>query len=89
MVVEIFQAWSCKLLFSKLCAAGPYLTQGGRQIFKVLWSEPKGTAWRAVPFMSQISRIHTYQMADARRAFWVGFRRFIVLRNNQGHCNCV
>lgn len=71
-----FRIWSSK-----------YFRPG--RIFKVLWSEPKGTAWRAVPFMSQISRIHTYQMADARRAFWVGFRRFIVLRNNQGHCNCV
>lgn len=34
-------------------------------------------------------RMVTVTLKDARKDFWTGFRRFIIIRNTAGHCLCV
>ncbi|KAJ0117783.1 hypothetical protein J7T55_001983 [Diaporthe amygdali] len=54
-------------------------------VFKVMWSEPKGGT---VPGGG--SRFSdTTLLQDHMSGVWTGFRRFIVIRNGEGHCNCV
>ncbi|KAK9442443.1 hypothetical protein VB005_03503 [Metarhizium brunneum] len=55
-------------------------------IFKVLWSEPKGsTDGLKHPSVSGKQEIQNKYGAK----FHVGFRRFIVIANDHGHCTCV
>ncbi|OAR03781.1 hypothetical protein LLEC1_04280 [Akanthomyces lecanii] len=56
------------------------------EIFKVHWSEPQGS-------MSEQPRSSSSKKQDLQNEFgtkfFVGFRRFIVVANDQGHCTCV
>ena len=53
-------------------------------VFKVLWFEPKG---KPIGGGSKVSEL--VRMRDAKKDFYVGFRRFIVIANDEGHCTCV
>lgn len=55
------------------------------EIFKVLWSEPQGTGNETAPSVSERKE---YRDRFGGKIF-VGFRRFIVIANDQGHCTCV
>ncbi|VUC33574.1 unnamed protein product [Clonostachys rosea] len=52
------------------------------EIFKVFWSEPKG---KKIPSLS--GREET--VSHLGELVHTGFRRFIVIANDQGHCTCV
>lgn len=66
------------------------LTNRNNQVFKILWSEPQGQSrdnFRKVDIETYTDRMHlTDEMGDK---FYVGFRRFIVVANDEGHCTCV
>ncbi|KKY30539.1 hypothetical protein UCDDA912_g09520 [Diaporthe ampelina] len=53
-------------------------------VFKVMWSEPKGGT---IPGGG--SRFSDTLLHDHMSGVWTGFRRFIVIRNGEGHCSCV
>lgn len=53
-------------------------------VFKVMWSEPKGGT---IPGGG--SRFSDTLLQDHMSGVWTGFRRFIVIRNGEGHCSCV
>jgi len=53
------------------------------EIFKVYWSEPKGA--RRMPSLSGREE----QVNKLGQLVHTGFRRFIVIANDQGHCTCV
>ncbi|POS79376.1 hypothetical protein DHEL01_v202224 [Diaporthe helianthi] len=53
-------------------------------VFKVMWSEPKGGT---IPGGG--SRFSDTLLQDHLSGVWTGFRRFIVIRNGEGHCSCV
>ncbi|KAM0254268.1 hypothetical protein ACHAQJ_006958 [Trichoderma viride] len=55
------------------------------KIFKVHWSEPQGASSEGAP---SVSGKHEIQNRFGTK-FFVGFRRFIVVANDQGHCTCV
>ncbi|KAL7899050.1 hypothetical protein HDV63DRAFT_411303 [Trichoderma sp. SZMC 28014] len=55
------------------------------EIFKVHWSEPQGASSDGAP---SVSGKHEIQNRFGTK-FFVGFRRFIVIANDQGHCTCV
>ncbi|KAK7418571.1 hypothetical protein QQZ08_011196 [Neonectria magnoliae] len=55
------------------------------EIFKVLWCEPQGSGFDPTP---SVSDRHEYRDRFGGK-FYVGFRRFIVIANDQGHCTCV
>lgn len=55
------------------------------EIFKVLWSEPQGSGNEGTPSISE--RFEVRDRFGGR--IFVGFRRFIVIANDQGHCTCV
>ncbi|KAL7795035.1 hypothetical protein V8C37DRAFT_375339 [Trichoderma ceciliae] len=55
------------------------------EIFKVHWSEPQGASSEGAP---SVSGKHEIQNRFGTK-FFVGFRRFIVIANDQGHCTCV
>ncbi|KAH0493632.1 hypothetical protein TgHK011_000289 [Trichoderma gracile] len=55
------------------------------EIFKVHWSEPQGASSESAP---SVSGKHEIQNRFGTK-FFVGFRRFIVIANDQGHCTCV
>ncbi|KAH7152906.1 hypothetical protein EDB81DRAFT_931265 [Dactylonectria macrodidyma] len=55
------------------------------EIFKVLWSEPQGSGTEGAPSVSERKE---YRDRYGGKIF-VGFRRFIVIANDQGHCTCV
>ncbi|OAA77505.1 hypothetical protein LEL_04328 [Akanthomyces lecanii RCEF 1005] len=56
------------------------------EIFKVHWSEPQGS-------ISEQPKSSSSKKQDLQNKFgtkfFVGFRRFIVVANDQGHCTCV
>ncbi|KAJ6779345.1 hypothetical protein PWT90_04283 [Aphanocladium album] len=55
------------------------------EIFKVHWSEPQGS-------MNEQSKSSSKKQDLQNKfgtKFFVGFRRFIVVANDQGHCTCV
>ncbi|KAM5359135.1 hypothetical protein ACJZ2D_014708 [Fusarium nematophilum] len=54
------------------------------EVFKVLWSEPGGGGG-SVPSVSERQAIQDQYGG----LIHVGFRRFIVVGNDQGHCTCV
>ncbi|KPM43533.1 hypothetical protein AK830_g2987 [Neonectria ditissima] len=58
---------------------------GPGEIFKVLWCEPQGSGYDPTP---SVSDRHEYKDRFGGK-FYVGFRRFIVIANDQGHCTCV
>jgi hypothetical protein len=53
------------------------------EVFKVLWSEPRGSG-RAEALTEVEERI-----GNMGQRFYVGVRRFIVVANDEGHCTCV
>ncbi|KAM3497490.1 hypothetical protein MY10362_009160 [Beauveria mimosiformis] len=55
------------------------------EIFKVHWSEPQGSISEAPKSSSKKEDLQN----KFGTAFFVGFRRFIVVANDQGHCTCV
>lgn len=57
----------------------------GLQIIKVWWSEPLGMPTRGA-FGSRLSQPDTL-LKDHQKAIWSGFRRFIIIRNFEGHCH--
>lgn len=58
------------------------------EVFKVLWYEPKGSLPAGPPGGgSMISDI--IKLKDHVENYFVGFRRFIVIANDEGHCTCV
>jgi hypothetical protein len=63
---------------------GLKLTAGDSQVFKILWSEPKGgkdtVSCEGVSFEEYDSMGHK---------FYTGFRRFVVVANDAGHCTCM
>ncbi|PHH49194.1 hypothetical protein CFIMG_006741RA [Ceratocystis fimbriata CBS 114723] len=56
------------------------------EVFKVLWSEPVGKS--VATSSSTVSGTQTFVDSYGER-FYVGFRRFIVVANDAGHCTCV
>ncbi|KAL1896992.1 hypothetical protein Cpir12675_002517 [Ceratocystis pirilliformis] len=56
------------------------------EVFKVLWSEPVGKS--VSTSSSTVSGTQTFVDSYGER-FYVGFRRFIVVANDAGHCTCV
>ncbi|KAK0635703.1 hypothetical protein B0T17DRAFT_53281 [Bombardia bombarda] len=52
------------------------------EVFKIYWSEPLG-AGRTQTATEYETRSHLGQK------FYFGFRRFIVIANDEGHCTCV
>lgn len=58
------------------------------EVFKVLWYEPKGSLPAGPPGGgSMISDV--IKLKDHVENYFVGFRRFIVIANDEGHCTCV
>ncbi|PHH74061.1 hypothetical protein CDD82_5119 [Ophiocordyceps australis] len=55
------------------------------EIFKVHWSEPQGSSNEHTPSVSGMQEIQN----RFGTKFFVGFRRFIVVANDQGHSTCV
>ncbi|CAM1510036.1 Fc.00g003710.m01.CDS01 [Cosmosporella sp. VM-42] len=55
------------------------------EIFKVLWSEPQGSGNDGAPSVSDRREFRDRFGGK----FFVGFRRFIVIANDMGHCTCV
>ncbi|KND92090.1 hypothetical protein TOPH_03429 [Tolypocladium ophioglossoides CBS 100239] len=55
------------------------------EIFKVHWSEPQGSGNEHAPSVSGRQEIQN----RFGTKFFVGFRRFIVIANDLGHCTCV
>ncbi|KAI5458429.1 hypothetical protein BGZ63DRAFT_426831 [Mariannaea sp. PMI_226] len=55
------------------------------EIFKVLWCEPQGSVSEGVPSVSDRQEVRDRFGGK----IFVGFRRFIVIANDQGHCTCV
>ncbi|KAL2256129.1 hypothetical protein VTK26DRAFT_2141 [Humicola hyalothermophila] len=56
------------------------------EIFKILWCEPLG----AGPPRSEVITGYVAMQEDLDgRQFYQGFRRFIVVANDEGHCTCV
>ena len=53
---------------------------GNCQVFKILWSEPRG---------GKDEDVSVEEREDMGRKFYIGFRRFIVVANDEGHCTCV
>ncbi|KAK3327974.1 hypothetical protein B0T19DRAFT_179198 [Cercophora scortea] len=53
------------------------------EVFKILWSEPLGAGGRTENMSVWGERSHLGQK------FYIGFRRFIVVANDEGHCTCV
>jgi hypothetical protein len=49
-----------------------------------MWSEPKGGTIPGGGSMFSDTLLH-----DHMNGVWTGFRRFIVIRNGEGHCSCV
>ncbi len=60
-------------------------------MFKILWSEPQGQSRDNFPSKVDMET-YTERMPfenDWGEKFYVGFRRFIVVANDEGHCTCV
>ncbi|KAK3177572.1 hypothetical protein K4F52_009668 [Lecanicillium sp. MT-2017a] len=55
------------------------------EIFKVFWPEPQGSA----SDNPKTSSKNTESQNKFGANFFVGFRRFIVVANDQGHCTCM
>ncbi|ROV92685.1 hypothetical protein VSDG_06558 [Cytospora chrysosperma] len=55
------------------------------QVFKVMWTEPLG---EKTPIGGG-SVITEVALQDHKNNVWTGFRRFIVVGNDEGHCTCV
>ncbi|KAK4138573.1 hypothetical protein BT67DRAFT_14432 [Trichocladium antarcticum] len=55
------------------------------EVFKILWCEPLGAG---APRSEVITNFVGMQERDGQR-FYQGFRRFIVVANDEGHCTCV
>lgn len=74
-----------------MCISISYVNQikmanaDSEKIFKVHWSEPQGASSDGAP---SVSGKHEIQNRFGTK-FFVGFRRFIVIANDQGHCTCV
>lgn len=69
-----------------ICSLSLMLTNANiDKIFKVHWSEPQGASSDGAP---SVSGKHEIQNRFGTK-FFVGFRRFIVIANDQGHCTCV
>ncbi|KAF7559836.1 hypothetical protein G7046_g4305 [Stylonectria norvegica] len=54
------------------------------EIFKVLWSEPQGSGNEG----ASVSERREFRDRFGGK-FFVGFRRFIIIANDLGHCTCV
>lgn len=59
------------------------------EIFKVHWSEPQGSMSEQPKSSSKSSSKNQDLENKFGTKFFVGFRRFIVVANDQGHCTCV
>ncbi|TPX16998.1 uncharacterized protein E0L32_012344 [Thyridium curvatum] len=56
------------------------------QVFKILWSEPRGQTTREdIDKMTEKAKVRT-EFGDV---FYISFRRYIVAREDQGHSICV
>lgn len=55
------------------------------EVFKVMWTEPLGEK-TPVGGGSVITEV---ALQDHKNNVWTGFRRFIVVGNDEGHCTCV
>ncbi|KAH8908879.1 hypothetical protein BR93DRAFT_510170 [Coniochaeta sp. PMI_546] len=78
-------------LDARYCVESSHKFQPG-EVFKILWSEPQGQSTRH----NSTSRVNleTYTEKiqlenDWGEPFYVGFRRFIVVANDEGHCTCI
>ncbi|KAB5563155.1 hypothetical protein GE09DRAFT_772408 [Coniochaeta sp. 2T2.1] len=60
------------------------------QIFKILWSEPQG---QSHDFPSRVNIENYTERINAENnwgeKFYVGFRRFVIVASDSGHCQCV
>ncbi|KAB5575660.1 hypothetical protein GE09DRAFT_1053183 [Coniochaeta sp. 2T2.1] len=60
------------------------------QIFKILWSEPQG---QSHDFPSRVNIENYTERINAENnwgeKFYVGFRRFVIVASDLGHCQCV
>ncbi|KAH7309472.1 hypothetical protein B0I35DRAFT_482245 [Stachybotrys elegans] len=55
------------------------------EIFKVHWAEPQGSGHDNA---ATVSEQHEFRNKFGTK-FYFGFRRFVVIANDQGHCTCV
>jgi hypothetical protein len=62
------------------------VTDRNNQVFKVLWSEPQGQ--KGLDIKNKYTEKYQVDNAWGER-FYVGFRRFIIVANDEGHCTCV
>lgn len=67
--------------------ADPELTAGGCQVFKILWSEPRGGSGGRDGVSSEEISHEEYESMG--RKFYTGYRRFVIVANDYGHCTCV
>lgn len=61
------------------------LISNNEKVFKVLWPEPRGGAPGKAPSLSDKKEVRD----NYGGSIFVGFRRFIVVANDAGHCTCV
>ncbi|KAL2162813.1 hypothetical protein VTH06DRAFT_6649 [Thermothelomyces fergusii] len=54
------------------------------EVFKILWCEPRGAGPPRSEMMS-----HPGLIEHNETSFFQGYRRFIVVANDEGHCTCV
>lgn len=63
------------------------LTAGGCQVFKIFWSEPRGGSGGRDGVSSE--EISQKEYGSMERDFYKGYRRFVIVANDYGHCTCV
>ncbi|KAK7749810.1 hypothetical protein SLS53_000390 [Cytospora paraplurivora] len=54
------------------------------EVFKVMWHEPKGAPIGGGSVITEFVALQ-----DHMDEVWTGFRRFIIIANDEGHCTCV
>lgn len=57
------------------------------QVFKIIWYEHRGSS---IGKNTEITEAETKTVLDQyREEYFVGFRRFIIVANDAGHCTCM
>ncbi|KAK1760915.1 hypothetical protein QBC47DRAFT_356052 [Echria macrotheca] len=63
------------------------------EVFKALWPEPLGSAAVGPKSTTSQTEVPPTEFTEQRKSLgqniYVGFRRFIVVANDEGHCTCV
>ncbi|KAK1833371.1 hypothetical protein QBC39DRAFT_370247 [Podospora conica] len=59
------------------------------EVFKILWSEPKGGRQDGGRDLVSVEEISHEEYESMGHKFYTGFRRFVIVANDFGHCTCV